>query len=304
MLEKIKIESNLFLLVGNLCNLTCSDCVFLSPFNFLGLQDWEKCKDNYEKWSEILDLDQIVCFGGEPYLNPDLDTWLVEFNRLWPNSDLELDTNGTRLKKGKELTQKFLQRTKNSLRISVHDRSEWDEIKNNLESILGLWDYYVVDQSTNPDLKLSYYEKDTNRFLAVIIAQDTMMPPYFDKVENGTVYLGMNGDQEASHNNCPFNDVYTFQDGLLYKCPLTVNYPEAKKQGIIFEPEAVELLDQYKPCSPYDSEEEIKEFFKNLDKSIPQCTLCAYDKKKDPLSFSRNVNLDINRKKVFPIRKL
>lgn len=304
MREKIKISSNMYLLVGNLCNMTCSDCVFLSPFNFLGLQDWNKYKNHYEKWSEILDLDQIVCFGGEPYLNPQLDVWLTEFNRLWPDSDVELDTNGTRLKKGIELTRDFLQKTKNSLRISVHDRTDWNEIKQNLETILEPWDWYTVDESTSSDLKVSYYIKHTDEFLAVMIGQDTMMPPYFDKVENGTVYLGMGGDQEESHKNCPFNNVYTFQDGLVYKCPLTVNYPDAKKQGIKFEPEAVELLDQYRPCSPYDSEEEIKEFFDNIDKSIPQCSLCAYDKKKDPLEFSRVVNLDINRKKVFPINKI
>ena len=304
MLEKIKIQSNMYLLVGNLCNLTCSDCVFLSPFNFLGLQDWDKCKDHYEKWSEILDLDQIVCFGGEPYLNPQLDIWLKEFNRIWPKSDLELDTNGTRLKKGLELTRNFLQGPHNSLRISVHDRNDWQDIKQDLENILEIWNYYLSDESSVSDLKISYYEKNTNKFLAVVMTQDTFRAPFFEKVENGTVYLGMNGDQEESHKNCPFNDVYTFQDGLLYKCPLTVNYPDAKKQGIKFNPEAVEILDQYKPCSPYDSEEEIKEFFENIDKSIPQCSLCAYDKKIDPLEFSRVVNLDTNRKKVFSIKKI
>lgn len=304
MLEKIKIQSNMYLLVGNLCNLTCSDCVFLSPFNFLGLQDWDKCKDHYEKWSEILDLDQIVCFGGEPYLNPQLDIWLKEFNRIWPKSDLELDTNGTRLKKGLELTRNFLQGPHNSLRISVHDRNDWQDIKQDLENILEIWNYYLSDESSGSDLKISYYEKNTNKFLAVVMTQDTFRAPFFEKVENGTVYLGMNGDQEESHKNCPFNDVYTFQDGLLYKCPLTVNYPDAKKQGIKFNPEAVEILDQYKPCSPYDSEEEIKEFFENIDKSIPQCSLCAYDKKIDPLEFSRVVNLDTNRKKVFSIKKI
>ena len=294
----------MYLLVGNLCNLTCSDCVFLSPFNFLGLQDWDKCKDHYEKWSEILDLDQIVCFGGEPYLNPQLDIWLKEFNRIWPKSDLELDTNGTRLKKGLELTRNFLQGPHNSLRISVHDRNDWQDIKQDLENILEIWNYYLSDESSVSDLKISYYEKNTNKFLAVVMTQDTFRAPFFEKVENGTVYLGMNGDQEESHKNCPFNDVYTFQDGLLYKCPLTVNYPDAKKQGIKFNPEAVEILDQYKPCSPYDSEEEIKEFFENIDKSIPQCSLCAYDKKIDPLEFSRVVNLDTNRKKVFSIKKI
>lgn len=304
MLEKIKISSNMYLLVCNLCNLTCSDCVFLSPFNFLGIQDWNESKDKYEKWAEILELDQIVCFGGEPYLNPQLEIWLQEFNRLWPKSDLELDTNGTRLKKGSALTRQFLQRRQNSLRISVHDKTEWNDIQKNLETILDDREYYTTDESINSDLKISYYDKHTKEFLAVMLSQDTMMPPYFDKVENGTVYLGMGGDQEESHKNCPFNDVYTFQDGLVYKCPLTVNYPHAKKQGIKFEEEAVKILDQYKPCSPYDSEEEIKDFFDNIDKSIPQCSLCAYDKKKQPLEFSRVVNLDINRKKVFPINKI
>lgn len=319
MQEKIKINYPMFLNVGNLCNMTCSSCLVLSPYNFLGLQDFDAHVEMYEKWAEILDLQEIVFGGGEPFLHPQLDSWVSLFIRLWPKIDLELCTNGSRLKQSKEFCRNFIQREKNILRVSVHDSNDYNELRSNLENILSICDYYTVEEKieevsfvvnnhvikpVSPSGEISYHEKLSNRIIAKIAIEDKMFRPYYTKAENNTVYLEMGGNQDESHKMCPFKNVYSFQNGLIYKCPLTMNYPEAKKQNIKFDESAIEILENYKACDPYDSFEEILDFFNNLKQSIPQCSLCAYDKKEEAFSLSQIVNLDINRKKVFHLQKL
>lgn len=302
--KKIQFNDAISVMLGNLCNLTCSDCAVLSGFNFVGFQDWNKCKDYYEKWAEIIDIPEIILAGGEPYLHKDLDVWAAEFNRLWPDAVVEIQTNGTRLSEKADFTKNFLKNPKNRLRVSVHDMSQWDKIKTNLEYILESVNYYSENSPNLPwQPEVVYHEPGSNRRIAGLMELDTMFTPFYKEVIDNTVILELGGNQEESHKNCPFKYCYIFQDGLLFKCPLTTNYPEAKKQGIKFQPEATEVLEKYLPCDPYSDLKDIKMFIDNLRNSIPQCSLCAFDKKENALTLSKKVTMDIRRKKIF-LRKI
>jgi len=300
-MQKIHLTTPMSVIINNLCNMTCSHCAGLACFNFAGQQVWKDSKEKYERWSEIVDIDEICFAGGETYLNMELPLWASEFNRLWPNALLEITTNGTRLQQRLEFSREFLAREKNLLTVSVHDHTDWEKIKADLEATLIPWDYYTEEDAMIPLQQwksIMYKDSKTHRTIAKLLSVTEMVPPYYKSVSNGTVYLEMGGDQEASHKACPWSHVYTFQEGLLYKCTLTTNYPEAIKQGS-FEPKADSLLKQYKPCDPFDDINIVSKFLKNLTKSIPQCTLCAFDKQHDTLRLSRTVDQDINRKKAF-----
>lgn len=288
-------------IINNLCNMTCSHCAGLACFNFTGQQVWKDSKEYYERWSEILDIDEICFAGGETYLNPELPLWVEEFNRLWPDTVLEITTNGTRLQQRLEFSREFLKREKNTLTVSVHEQEDWERIKFDLELTLEPWDYYTEEEEMIPLQQwrsIVYRDPKTHRNIAKLLRVTEMHPPYYKEVKDGTIYLEMGGDREKSHDACPWQHVYTFQEGLLYKCTLTTNYSEAVKQGR-FEPEADKLLSQYQPGNPFDDIETIRSFIGSLDKSIPQCTLCAFDKQHDTMRLSRKVNQDLNRKKAF-----
>lgn len=288
-------------IINNLCNMTCSHCAGLACFNFTGQQTWKDSQKRYERWAEILDVDEICFAGGETFLNPELPLWAKEFNKLWPNAVLEITSNGTRLRQRIDFVREFLQRKKNTLTVSVHEQEDWDKIKFDLETVLEPWNYYTTESDMIPLQQwrsITYKDLQTNRIIAKLLRVTEMHPPYYKEVKDGTIYLEMGGDQEKSHAACPWQHVYTFQEGLLYKCTLTTNYPEAIKQGR-FETEADKLLSQYQPGDPFNKIEEVKKFVESLNRSIPQCTLCAFDKQHDSMQLSRTVNQDLNRKKAF-----
>jgi hypothetical protein len=299
MTEKIAIR-DVSIMVNNLCNLTCSDCVGLALYDFLGTFDWNEWAHRYKKWSEILEPDWISVCGGEPYLHPQLELWFDNIRELWPSTHIEVMTNGTRLSKNIGLSRKFIQDGNACLRVSCHDISTFDKMKDELTVILSPWTDIEIEEVEHKMIfpgKGIYYSRN-NKIVCKLQMVTEMVPPYHKTVENGIVYFEMNGDREESHNNCAWREAYTFQHGILYKCPPVTNYPEAKLQ-VGYEKAASDILDTYTGCDPFDTLNEINNFVKMLPESIPVCELCAFDKQKDPMAFNRQVTLDKNKKKKF-----
>jgi hypothetical protein len=161
------------------------------------------------------------------------------------------------------------------------------------DSIVAIEQQGIESQSWK---KIDYYLNDKLVCRFQLVTE--MLPPYHKTVENGTVYFEMGGDQEDSHNNCDWRTSYTFQHGLLFKCPPVTNYPEAKLQ-VKYEEAAKDVLEKYQGCDPFDELNNVKSFVDNLTCSIEVCKLCAFDKQEGTMTISRKINLDVNRKKKF-----
>jgi len=296
---KIKLTSQVSIYTNNLCNKTCDNCCGLANYNFAGVFKWETHADFYKKWAEILDFDVLSFVGGEPFLNPELDVWYSNLRELWPNTKFEVYTNGTRLDKSAELVKKMIAHPNTWITVSCHSAKDWEPYKNKILNLL-LSTYDNIEITEEPvneytlwnSLIFSYKGKK----LIGLKNNDLMVKRYYKEVTNGTIFFEDDGDQELSHTNCVFKDAYTFQHGLLYKCPPVVNYAEAKTQ-ITYQPSVAEIFEQYKPINPFDDFETVKESVRILDKSIPVCKLCAYDKEK-PLTLYP-VTFDLNYKKQF-----
>ena len=83
--------------ITNVCNLTCRGCNRFNNYNFKGHQRWTEHAEAYEAWSKRLDLPRICIIGGEPTLNPDLESWVMNIRRLWPDAiDIFVGTTGLR----------------------------------------------------------------------------------------------------------------------------------------------------------------------------------------------------------------
>lgn len=83
--------------ITNVCNLNCTDCNRGNNFNFKGHQRWDEYQDAVREWSKRLELNKIGILGGEPLLNPDFETWLINIADLWPESRIEIITNGSQI---------------------------------------------------------------------------------------------------------------------------------------------------------------------------------------------------------------
>lgn len=297
--ERIKYPNTVAVLINNLCNLTCNHCSGLFRYDFTGVFDWKTHEEKYKKWSEIVDFPALDIFGGEPYLNPDLDSWVMNIRKLWPDSQMRIFTNGTRLysERDIELTRKFI-RNNVELRVSCHDQNEWERTKAAVSNILKPWeDLKIIEMDMQPGKEWYCVEYYFEGRLLITLYRVTEMFPTWATFRDGKIHFIKGGDQEESFKKCVWKDESaTLQHGLLYKCPPVTNYAEAKYQ-VMFDEEAAELLEQYKACSPV--KEEVIDFINNIPKSMPQCSLCAYDKQQDTLTLSRPVKLDPQLKKLW-----
>jgi len=299
MSKPIKMQEHISILVNNTCNMTCSHCAGLAMYDFVGTFKWNDHKDRYAKWAEIAEIPELSLCGGEPYLHPELELWFTSIRNLWQDSFIEIMTNGTRLSKRIDLSRDFVQDGNACIVVSCHDVNTADKILLEIDEILRPWQ----DSITTREIKeiensqwhsIEYYLDD--RIVIKYQLVTYMIPPYHKKVEKGTVYFEMNGDREESHDACDWKTSYTFQHGLLYKCPAVTNYSEAKLQGK-YEPEATAILEKYKGCDPFDDIADVSAWVDNITKSIDVCKLCAFDKQTGPQVVP--VTLDKNRKKAF-----
>ena len=84
--------------ITNQCNLACTNCNRFNDHDFRGHYYWEDSADSVTAWSQRINASMIVIIGGEPSLHPELETWVSNLRRLWPDTEIMIQSNGTDLK--------------------------------------------------------------------------------------------------------------------------------------------------------------------------------------------------------------
>lgn len=85
------------------CNLNCVGCAHYSPiFDEIGAEYEQKIQD-IKRFSELgIFIHRFYLLGGEPFLNPEIDRYIVGARQLLPETDLQIVTNGLLLLSVKE----------------------------------------------------------------------------------------------------------------------------------------------------------------------------------------------------------
>lgn len=115
--------------ITNVCNLNCDNCNRLNNYSFTGHQLWKDYADIYTSWAEKVTFDSISILGGEPTLNPSLLEWIKGLRKLWPDSELRITTNGTRLPFIWNTLYPVLLEYNASVSITTHNRDRHKEIE-------------------------------------------------------------------------------------------------------------------------------------------------------------------------------
>ena len=228
--------------ITNVCNLTCRGCNRFNNYNFKGHQRWADHAEAYEAWSKRLDLPRICIIGGEPTLNPDLESWVMNIRRLWPDAiDIFVQTNGT-YQRPEHLT--FRKKYDVGFALSLHDPSTAEELKAKWKNVTsGVIEAYTFHQS-------AVIKKDEH-------------------------YILHNNDPQQAFNSCDMKHDHTMYQGKLYKCPAMSNLPDFDQQfGLHLDDRQRKLLYSYTPLSADCSEDELQEFAKTRDTPISQCEFC------------------------------
>lgn len=114
--------------ITNTCNLSCSHCQSLNNFAFKGHQLWIDYQHKYTELSAKIEFDRIQIMGGEPTLNPDFSKWVQGISDLWPNSKIEIATNGARLDKLDSTIYNILQQHQGCLWFTCHDIDYYNQL--------------------------------------------------------------------------------------------------------------------------------------------------------------------------------
>ena len=140
--------------ITNVCNLSCTHCQSLNNFSFKGHQLWKDYKDEYTALSDRIDITTIQIIGGEPTLNPDFEKWVDGISKLWPNSKLQISTNGTRLDKLNRNIYEILLRNNGTLWLTCHNLEMYNKMLDFAKEFLD--DVVVDDNDTSENWKISY----------------------------------------------------------------------------------------------------------------------------------------------------
>lgn len=230
----------------------------------------EQGREWIEQWSQILDVDTVCLFGGEPLLNRDIETWIDLVRQAWPLATIKVITNGVYLDR-RNILPKLFEVGNAVYQVSLHWRSGpiFDKVKQNL--IKQLHDYSgwsVIDQNRS-DLIMSMTRESLTVQLAVFGEFIKSYQGY------GQSMMPWNSnDPEKSHSICgsPANPI--LYKNRIYKCgPL----------GNLRDTLIMHQLDQHPNWQPYLTAgyaptDDLTELIDNFGKPNPACAMCSSNK--------------------------
>ena len=140
--------------ITNVCNLGCNNCNRLNNFYFSGHQNWQDYASVYKKWSERVDFGSITILGGEPTLNPSIKEWCIGIREFWPNAEIEILSNGTRINKLAWLYN-MCKDYQIDISITAHGRNRYHKLVNEIDAFFQT--RYHVNYALDEKLWLKTY---------------------------------------------------------------------------------------------------------------------------------------------------
>ena len=220
------------------CNLNCKGCLFASNMTS-GNQhiSLESVKKDAKRMSELFwDVPWIRILGGEPLMHPDIIEILTYYREVFPDSEIDLCTNGLLIPKMKEV---FWDCVKEA-RISIHV-SGYKPTYNMLEQI----DFILKSH------KIPY----------VILKRDSFLKYYMDKPDN---------DMDESFKKCIASSCHELYRGKLSSCSAVIAF-EKFNQKFGTEYKITENEDWFDIHSP---QADAKQICEALGKASYICKYC------------------------------
>jgi len=293
----IDVEEAIFY-ITNICNLSCSNCVTYSNLDFKGHYLWKDSADKNILWKNLINPKKVSIYGGEPFLNPDLKSWVDGVTSLWPDhNNMVIATNGTLLSKSHYYNlAKYIVFKNMRLEVSAHAPQYYNELKESIEQILddsGIKykkrfinsnfhsrDYILEQELENTDLSLlddtiEYKREEDNFTVATLHKKYIFQPNAIKLIDKKSVVFHDHKNIKEIHDQCCAKDCHIILHGNLYKCGHVAIGQDFIKQFEVPEYQA-ELIKNYIPCDPTNDPKVIRDFLINSKSHIPQCGQCTY----------------------------
>lgn len=257
--------------ITNVCSMTCTDCISFNNYRLKNHYHWKNSQRRVEKWAKILDIGNITILGGEPFLHPDLVSWVKGIRQSFFNcKDIRVVTGLT----GKQLLrykESVLECIKNNVavQISVHDPNWWDLSQSVVEEILSDITFnklVTIDPGSFPLDRINYTDNEGN-LIFVLMGLWAFFPNSQKYVKDGVIYLHDN-DPKQAHNLCYCKTCQYIVDGFMYKCALTGVADVITKQLTIDE-RSKKILEEVQGIDPFSNP------ILDFSQPVSQCSLCS-----------------------------
>jgi len=259
--------------ITNVCNLTCGDCASFNNLPLKGHFNWHSNKDVVAQWSKIVDIEEINILGGEPFLNGDLDNWVVGIRHNWPEcKNLKITTgiNDFRLLTYKDSIRRW-NKLNVGIEISIHDPNVWDQVDSYIQEILELECDVLEGTYTETAFPEKFKTYMHNGIVLFALKQSWKFAPSAIKEIRDGIIIMHDNDSSKAHKSCLWSDCHYFVEGRFYKCVVAAAAPELAKQKRIDE-NSRELIMATEYATP--TSDNLDSYFSNLHRPIPQCSLC------------------------------
>ena len=231
------------------CNLNCKNCTYFSPLvkgkEFLEIDSY---RYDLERLAKLFGdkVNIIWLIGGEPLLNPDINSFLRITHDFFPTATLTIITNGTLIPKMPASFWECVRDCKVTFNVSAYP--------------IGL---------------------DYSKVLETIRQNGGIVNPIISSAESGKFYwwpFDFSGSQDPKESFCnciQANMCTTLREGKIYACP-TVGFIDTFNEyfGTKMFPTEDDYIDIYKA----QSAEEILKF---LAKPVPFCRYCDVSHRHD-----------------------
>jgi len=254
------------------CNMSCDGCVSISNIPRKGVPDFEDTMRSIQAWSQILDTDWVIPFGGEPLLHPRIEELLLEMRRCWPNAKISICTNGLLLRKliNKDLLEKI---KPVEVRVSLHKNDDqgkfFKPLVKELMSLYSGWKHNNInfedgDMPGLPaDHKTPHLFSCSTEGITVSVAQETEWVVPYTRDNTGRI-VPYNNNPVESYKRCVSDELPAIFDNKLYRC---VSYPNLEHSIEYFQ----DLWPKYKS---YQSHEDLTQFFAETKLPHDICRMC------------------------------
>jgi 4Fe-4S single cluster domain len=244
------------------CNLECVGC---NSFSDLKVDDGFTLEQRLSWLDDLNDMckrlsmkvGSFSILGGEPLLDDSVIMLAEKIRHHWPDSIIDVYSNGLLLSNRISWTQRFSEIGIN-LEITIHDLP--DKIKAKIIGGVMSWrqkgvQIRLAGNSESFDINLDSFWQQTFIY------------------EGDKVYPHDHQDPEIAWLNCAVRDCHTLQDGDLHHCPITALLSSLlAKTGQADDPRWQKYL-RYKPLSLINAtEHELADFFSRTPGSI--CSMC------------------------------
>ena len=248
------------------CTLACSWCTNYSDYGMSGgYVKWQTAQPWFDKLFSRMRIDCFSLIGGEPFLNPELETWVREFKTNYPYVTLMILTNGQLFHKNTWILDCMDEYGMIYLKLSNHQPGE-QYFTDMVETILSRFEWKLVDGK--------YFSKE--KILDLEIAE----VPTFMKTYRGE-YGAMkpyHSDPNRAFEICNQQICPLLENGRLYKCSsVGVLHKVLEDHGQINDPDWAPYLNSglSLDCSDHDLAAWVENFGKPHQHLCKMCPTAA-----------------------------